>query len=153
MFVQVVERDVRAHARVESEFHSQAFNQFNLATQDRLRKAILGQSETKHSAGFRLAVEDADIMAEHVQIKRRSEPGRAGTDNRDLAASGLQLTGDDRLDHGLVFFRGEDGIGDEAMNLAHVHRLIDRLAAAAAVAWMLAYAPGGRGKRVVENDR
>ena len=56
-----------------------------------------------------------------------------------------------RLHHRLELVGAEDGIGDEAMHFAHVHRLIDGLPAAAAVARMLADAPRRGGQRIVED--
>ena len=94
-----------------------------------------------------------DLVPEQREVERGGQPRRTGADHRDPLPGRRKPLGDDLGRHLVEPVRQQDGIGDDAMHLAHVDRLVDRLPAAAALAGMLADTAGGGRQRVVHDDR
>ena len=132
---------------------AQAANDLDLAVEHGLGQAIFRQRVAQHAAGLGVGLEDGDLVAQQRQVEGGGQPGRAGADHRDLLAGGGQPLGDDVARHRVELVRQQDGIGDDPVNLTHVDRLVDRLAAAPVVARMLADAAGGSRQRIVHDDR
>ena len=129
-----------------------ALDELDLLVEHRLRQAVLGQGVAEHAAGRRPRVEAGHLVAKQGQVVGAGEAGGAGTHDRHLLAGRRQLLLEHACDHGLEALGQVDLVGDGAMDLAHVHRLVDGLAPAAVVAGVLADATGRGRQRVVQHD-
>ena len=103
--------------------------------------------------GFRLAFEDRDLVPQQRQVEGRGQARRTRARHGHLAAGRRHFARSEARGHVFETVRQQDRIGDEAMHLAHIDRLVQCLAAAPVVAGMLADAAGRRGQRIVQNHR
>ena len=88
-----------------------------------LRQAVFGQGVAQHAAGLGIGFVDRDLVAQQRQVERGGEAGGPGADHRHLAVGGRQFARRDALRQGVEAVGLVDGIGDEAVHLAHVDRL------------------------------
>ena len=144
---EIVERQIEADAGIEDEFDAHAFDEIEFAAQNGLGQPVLGNGEAQHAAGFAALFKDGDFVAEHGEIEGRGEAGGTGAGHGNLAARGRKTARENALEHGVEAGRLEDGVGDEAMHLAHVDDFVEGLAAAAIVAgcWQTRPVEAGKG--------
>ena len=75
--LQVAEREVAAHRRVEPELDAEADDPLDLRLEDLARQAVLGDPDRHHAAGHGHRLEDGDRVAEAGQVVRGRHAGRA----------------------------------------------------------------------------
>ena len=99
-----------------------------------LGQAVLRDAVAEHPAGRRVALEDGHVVAGQEQVVGGAHAGRAGADDRRLAArSGLLLERHRRID-ALVEHRLEDLVAGVAVRVADGDRLVDLVAPAVLLA-------------------
>ena len=148
---QLVQGKIEPHPDVELHLHADSLDQVQLAPQDRFRQAVLRNSETQHSARFAPLFKDGDVVAQHGQIEGRGQPRGTGPGYGNLVARRRKPARHNPLEHRLKAFGLINRVGEVTMHLAHVHYLIEGLAAAAVVAGMLADPSRGCGQRIVQD--
>ena len=112
-----------------------------------------GSAKRNMPPGSRVRFVHHHLVPEQRKIERRGQPGRARADHRDRFPGRRSSLGDDLGRHGIEPIRQQDRIGDHAMHLPHVDRLVHGLPAAPALARMLADTAGRGRQRVVHDDR
>ncbi len=77
--------------RVEAELDAHAADQVDLAAQDVLRQAVIGQRVAEHAAGVGPCVEDGDLVARHRQIEGRGQAGGPAPTTATVSPVGASL--------------------------------------------------------------
>ena len=137
--LQVAQRDVRADAGVQHEVHPEATDDLDLAVEHLAAAAGTPAARSAACRRLRRASRRRRPRARAARGRRRRSvrPGRRRR-RRPLAGRGLPLA---RTTRSAIASNLSDSrmlVGDDAVDLAHVDRLVDGLAAAAVVAGMLA---------------
>jgi len=149
---QIVQGKVETHPGVENHVHADALDQIQFPAEDGLGQPVLRNGEAQHAAGLAALFEDGDVVAQHGQIEGSRETCRTGAGHGHLAARRREFTLANAVQHGLEAVGLIDGVGQEAVDLAHIHHLVEGLATAAIVAGMLADAASRSGQGIVEDD-
>ena len=130
---------------------AQAADDLDLAIEHRLGQPVFRQRVAQHAARLGVGFEDGDLVPEQRQVEGRGEPGRARRPPPRPCGRSAGAAGDDVRRRRLESVGQQDIVGDHAMHLAHVDRLVDGLTPAAVVARMLAD-PAGRGRQRIVHD-
>ena len=121
--------DVGADRDVELELHAQALDQLDLAVEHGLGQAVLGQRVAQHAAGCRVAIRRPSRCGPAAPGRTR-RPGRSGRrpPPPPCCPVGASFRAAMRSTSAVEAVRVVDRVGDEAVHVAHVHRLVDRRA-------------------------
>ena len=137
---QAVHREVGAGALVEPQVHAQRRDLVDLALQDVLGQAVVGDADAQHAAGHRQRLEDGGRVAELGQVAGAGQAGGAGADDGDLLLLGHR--------RGLHLHARPDGVGHVALQGRQGDWVVDLVARAADLAEAGADAAADGGERV-----
>ena len=73
----------RPRRMIALELHAQREDGLNLVAHQFARQAENGDAGREHAAGFAVALEDGDLVADRDQVVRHGEAADAGADHRD----------------------------------------------------------------------
>ncbi len=133
---QAVDGEVDAAALVEAQVDAQGADLVDLALQDVLRHAMVGDADAQHAAGHRQRLEDRGGVAVLGQVAGAAQAGRAAADDGDLLVEGDgQLLG--QVGGGAV-------VAGEALEAGDGDGLVDRAARAGRLAGVRADAAADR---------
>ena len=93
-----------------------------------------------------------DFVAKQGEVERRGQARGARSHHRNFLARGRHLARRDAVRHFVKAVREEDGVRDQPVHFAHVHRFVHGVAAATIIAGVLADAARGGRQGVIEDD-
>ena len=137
--LEIVEREVATHDRVEPEVDPETDDPVDLGAQDLPWQAVLRDADRHHPAGHRHRLHDGDAVAEPDEVVGGRHPGRPAADDRDL----LRPANLGRFDR-----RKRAVLGGEALDRADRDRLVEHSASAGSLAWRRADPAAHRRERV-----